>query len=112
MEEQSTTAHLRRLITLTLVAVALTLIVWWCWSISAIKVIALWLGLEGTALLASALTPPVDQMGSDVPRGLKQIPWWFSEGSTLGWPIHYNPVCYYGGLVFLAASIVLSAIMQ
>jgi hypothetical protein len=77
--------------------------------ITDLKVGALFFGLWGTALLASALSPPdsIDEM----PKGiLKKVVWSFSDGRRLAYPIHYNPVFFYGGLVSLAISFVLSSL--
>lgn len=97
-------------IVLTLVAVFLTTAVEWYACISALKAAALFLGLEGTVLLASALSPPLGRK-EEIPRDfLKMLLWPFTEGRHLAYPLEYNPVFFYGGLVFLAASFVLSAI--
>jgi hypothetical protein len=98
-------------IVLSLFALLLTVAVKCYASIVTIKAVALFLGLEGTALLASALSPPHDEIKEDQPRGfLKHFFWWFTEGRNLAWPIRYNPVFFYGGLAFLALSMVLSTI--
>ncbi|MEX2149070.1 MAG: hypothetical protein WD793_02570 [Steroidobacteraceae bacterium] len=93
-----------------MVAIAVTAVAWWC-GVKGVRLATLACGLEGTALLASALSAPVDEMGDEVPRNwLKQVPFWFGEGSSYGWPVRYNPVCYYGGLLLLAVSITMSAV--
>ena len=96
---------------LTLVAGFVAVAVKFVASVATIKAVALFLGLEGTALLASALSPPRDQMKVDRPKGiLKMVLWQFTEGRKLNYPIHYNPVFFYGGLAALALSMVLSTI--
>ena len=95
---------------LTVIAVFLTIAVWSYASISALKAVALFFGLEGTVLLASALSPPHGDM-EEMPKGiLKMLLSSFTDGRHLAYPIRYNPVFFYGGLVFLAVSFVLSAI--
>ena len=95
---------------LTLIAVFLTMAVWYYASISVLKTITLFLGLEGTVFLASALSPPHGDM-EEMPKGfLKMLLWSFTDGRHLAYPTRYNPVFFYGGLVFLAVSFVLSAI--
>ncbi|MBI1990885.1 MAG: hypothetical protein HYS65_14420 [Betaproteobacteria bacterium] len=95
---------------LTLIAVFLTMAVWYYASISVLKAITLFLGLEGTVFLASALSPPHGEM-EEMPKGfLKMLLWSFTDGRDLAYPTRYNPVFFYGGLVFLAVSFVLSAI--
>jgi hypothetical protein len=97
-------------IILSLLAVLLTVVVKWYAGISVLKAVALFFGLEGTLLLASALSPPHGDM-EEMPKGiLKKFLWPFTDGRRLAYPIRYNPVFFYGGLVFLAASFVLSAI--
>lgn len=96
-------------IALTLLAVLLTVAVKWYASIAALKAVALFFGLEGTVLLALALSPPDDM--EEMPNGLlKKFVWSFTEGRHRAYPIHYNPAFFYGGLVFLAVSFVLSSI--
>jgi hypothetical protein len=96
-------------IALTVVAVLIAAGVKWYASITYLKAVALFFGLEGTVLLSSALSPPRDI--DEMPNGLlARIVWSFVEGRRLAYPIHYNPVFYYGGLVFIALSFVLSVL--
>ena len=98
---------------LTLIATLLTLIVKCYWSISTIKIVALFLGLEGTVLLGAALSPPYDEIKVEQPKTfLKKLSWPFTEGKGLAFPIRYNYVYFYVGLLLLATSLVLSAIAQ
>lgn len=79
-------------------------------SIAVLKAVALFFGLEGTVLLASAISPPHGDM-EEMPKGLiNKFLWPFSDGRRLNYPFNYNYVYYYGGLLFLATSFVLSAI--
>jgi hypothetical protein len=97
-------------IVLSVVVVLLTLAVKWWAGIALVKAAALLVGLEGTVLLASAISPPHGDM-EETPRGLlKKLAWPFIEGRRLAYPIRYNAVFFYGGLAFLAISFVLSAI--
>lgn len=97
-------------IVLSAIALSLAIAVKYYWSVTVLKFIALLLGLEGTVLLASALSPPYDQM-SEKPKALhKLIVWSFTEARSLGYPISYNPVFFYGGLLLLAVSMILSVI--
>jgi hypothetical protein len=96
-------------IALSLLAVFITVAVNWYASLAALKTAALFFGLEGTVLLASAISPPDDM--EEMPKNLlKKFMWSFTEGRRLAYPTHYNPVFFYGGLVFLAVSFVLSSI--
>lgn len=93
------------------IALLITIALKWYVGIATIKTVALFLGLEGTALLASALSPPHDDIRVEQPkRFMKRLAWSFTEGRGLAYPIRYNPVFFYGGLLFLAASMVLGAI--
>ena len=96
-------------IALILLAALLTGAIKWYASIAALKAVALFFGLEGTVLLASALSPAGDM--EERPKGLrKKLVWSFTEGRRLNYPINYNPVLFYCGLLFLAVSFVLSSI--
>ena len=98
-------------IALTLVVILVTAAVKFWASVATIKAVVLFLGLEGTVLLASAFSPP--HAGMEVPKQkniLKWAWWWFDEGRGWNYPVHYNPVFFYGGLLLLALSMVLSMI--
>lgn len=96
-------------IALSLLAVFITVAVQCYASLTALKTAALFFGLEGTVLLASALSPPDDM--EEMPKSLlKKFMWPFTEGRRLAYPIYYNPVFFYGGLMCLAFSLVLSSI--
>lgn len=100
----------QKLIALTVVAVLVTVAVAFLACVATIKAVMLFFGLEGTALLASALSPPTDM---EVPKQkgiLKRVSWWFTEGRGWNYPVHYNPVFFYGGLFLLALSMVLSIV--
>lgn len=82
----------------------------WYVGLAVLKAVALFFGLEGTVLLSSAISPPHGDM-EEMPKGIiKKFLWPFTDGRRLNYPFHYNHVFYYGGLVFLAISFVLSAI--
>lgn len=96
------------LIALSLVATLLTSLVKLCAGLTVFKTVGLFLSLEGTVLLAWAIPPP-DGM-EEGPKGLfKRLIWQFKEGRRLNYPMRYNPVCFWLGLLFLAGSFVLSA---
>lgn len=95
---------------LSLLSVLVTLVVKYCASITVLKTAALCCGLEGTVLLASAISPPHGDM-DEMPKGIiKKLIWPFTDGRRLNYPFRYNHVYYYGGLLLLAISFVLSAI--
>ena len=99
------------LITLSLAALIIAAYMQLIIGVAMIKAVALFLGLQGTVFLASALSPPRDDIKLDRPTGLlKRLRWEFSEGRTLNYPIHYNPMFFYGGFLLLALSFVLSEI--
>ena len=96
---------------LTIFAIVLSVAVKFLAGIGIIKAVALFFGLEGTALLASALSPPHDEIKAGRPKGiLKMLFWQFTEGRNLNYPINYNPFFFYGGLLALALSMVLATI--
>ncbi len=98
-------------IALTIVVTVVSVAVKFFVGIGTIKAFALFFGLEGTALLALAFSPDRDEMKVARPKGiLKALLWPFTEGRSLNYPINYNPVFFYGGLVGLAVSMVLSTI--
>jgi len=95
---------------MTVAAVLTTLLVWFLAELSPQAALALFLALEGTALLASAFAPPYDEIRAVMPKGLlHKLYWPFAEGRGLRFPISYNPVFFYGGLLLLASSMVLGA---
>ena len=99
------------LITLSFAALVIAALMHLLVGVVIIKALAIFLGLEGTILLALALSPPRDEMNiARPPRILRGLLWEFKEGSGLNYPIHYNPVFFYGGLLLLAAAFVVSAI--
>jgi hypothetical protein len=70
------------------------------------QVSALFSGLYGTALLASAFSPH----GLVPPQGswLRKIQWFFTpQGAT---PLYYNRPAYYIGLLLLAVSLIINAV--
>lgn len=70
---------------------------------------ALLFGLEGTVLLASAFS--TEQLDHASPKTLfSKLKWYLTRGSEYGVPVCYHPMAYYGGLLFIAISLVLSAI--
>lgn len=100
-------------IILSFVALFTSMVIKYWASISFIMVFALFLGLEGTVLLASALSPPRYDMESPAKKQfLNWLKWWREEGRGYAYPIHYNPVFFYAGLFFLAVSMILFTIAK
>ena len=96
---------------LTVVAILIALATKCIASVGTIEAVVLFLGLEGTALLASAFSAPHNEIKVERPKGiLKALLWSFTEGRSLHYPINYNPVLFYSGLVALALSMMLSTI--
>lgn len=80
-------------------------------GVTAADAFALFLGLEGTVLLSSSISQDEPGAALDRPTNFfRAIMWHFGEGRHLNYPVNYNPVYFYGGLLLLAASFVLSAI--
>ncbi len=68
-------------------------------------------GLEGTLLLALALTPGLDELSAAAPRPIvRRLWWWLSEARTFRTPVTYDPIRLYCGLLLIAASLVLSVL--
>lgn len=98
------------IILISFLSVLITVAVKYFANIAVLKAVALFFGLEGTVLLASAISPPHGDM-EEMPKSLiKRFLWSFTDGRRLAYPIHYHPVYFYGGLLILAISFVLSAI--
>ena len=96
---------------LSFIALFLTIAIKSYANISMINAVALFLGLEGTVLLASALSPPYDEMETTSKKGLiNWLKWWHSEGKGNRYPISYNPLFFYGGLLCLALSMSISSV--
>ena len=71
------------------------------------------MALEGTLLLASALTPALDELSAAAPRPrIRRLWWWLSEARTFRTPITYDPVRLYCGLLLIAGSLVLSVLAK
>jgi hypothetical protein len=69
------------------------------------------MGLEGTLLLASALTPALDELSTAAPRPIaRRLWWWLSEARTFRTPVTYDPLRLYCGLLLIAGSLVLSVL--
>ncbi len=99
------------IIFLSCIALFLTITIKSCVGIPLINTVALFFGLEGTVLLASALSLPRDEIEVPNKKGFMHwLKWWNAEGKNYRYPVSYNPVCFYGGLLFLALSMILSSI--
>jgi len=96
---------------LSVVALFLTVAIKYYAYISFSNAIALFFGLEGTVFLASALSPPHDEIETPSKKGfINWLKWWHSEGRGYRYPISYNPIFFYGGLLCLAISMSISSI--
>lgn len=95
----------RILLLLSVIAFGATTIVWYSKCLSILQTIALLLGLEGTALLASSYSP----VGLVPPQGnlLSKITWYFKpqKGTT----VSFDQRMFYGGLFCLFVSYIISA---
>jgi hypothetical protein len=93
------------LATLIAASITLPLAYWKCIALE--KAVILFCSLGGTILLASAFTP----QGLFPPQGtlLKKISWFFKGQGAV--PVYYNRPIFFGGLVFLAISFILTAII-
>ena len=90
---------------LSIGAIFITSMVWWVKCLALFKGISLYLGLEGTVLIASAYTP----IGLIPPTGnfLQQLRWVLKlQGGT---PVSFNQPMFYGGLLCLFLSYVVAA---
>lgn len=86
-------------------AVLIAALVWWVKSLTLPGGIALFLGLEGTALIASAYTP----VGLTPPNGsfFKQLLWIVKPQK--GTSVSFNQPMFFGGLLCLFLSYVSAA---
>ncbi len=102
---------MRTVIALSFAALAIAVFMKLVFAIATIKAVVLFLGLQGTIFLASALSPPHEEMKLARPKGLlKRLRYEITEGRNLNYPINYNPMYFYGGLLLLALSFVLSEV--
>ena len=87
-------------------AVLITGLVWWAKSLVLFAGVALFLGLEGTALIASAYTP----VGLTPPNGnvFKQLLWIVKPQK--GTSVSFNQPMFFGGLLCLFLSYVSTAL--
>jgi len=92
-------------IILSLIAICITVLLYYYKNLSASGGLLLLLTLEGTVLLASSLTP----VGlTPPPQGLfRKIKWFFSQQH--GIPLGYNQPMLYAGLLLLFLAAIVSA---
>jgi len=86
---------------LAVLSVVITLGVWYFQNKSTLEIFSLFVGLEGTALLASAftpvgLTPPAEQW-------YKQVCWFLKLQK--GVSVQFNQSMFYGGILCLFVSL-------
>jgi hypothetical protein len=93
------------LILLSVFAVALTTVFWYAKCLSHFQTTSLFLGLEGTSLLASSYSP----MGLEPPQGdlWSKIKWFFR--TQKGIHVRFDQRMFYGGLLCLFLSYCFSA---
>jgi hypothetical protein len=93
------------LILLSVFSGALTILVWYLKCLSHLQTGSLFLGLEGTSLLASSYSP----VGLEPPQGnlCSKIKWFFKEQK--GMSMRFDQRMFYGGLFSLFVSYVFSA---
>jgi len=86
---------------LSLLAICITILVYWFKNLSAIGGLSLFLNLEGTVLLASSLTP--DGLLPPPNKFIEKIKWFFSQQNAT--PFKFYPPMLFAGLflMFLAA---------
>jgi hypothetical protein len=102
------------LILLSIVAVLVTALIWWMKSLPFFAGLALLLGLEGTALLASSYTP----VGlAPPPRDLKGYLLWFitnpKDGSDVGikgTSVSFDKPMFFSGILFIFLSYISGAL--
>lgn len=72
------------------------------------KVLGLFFGLYGTFLLAYGFSP----QGQVPPQGniFQRIRWFFTPQSAV--PMHYNRPAYFAGLILLAVSFMIGAVIK
>lgn len=88
------------------IAGSITFFVWFWKSISLAKIAILFFGIEGTVLLASAFTAS----GHVPPQGnlfRRFVGFFKGQGAV---PVSYSKPMFYGGLLFLTLSFIISAI--
>jgi len=87
------------------IAGSVTFIIWFWKSISLAKIAILFSGIEGTVLLASAFTASghVPAQGNLFRRFV-----WFFKGQGAV-PVYFIRPVFYGGLLFLTLSFIISA---
>jgi len=96
----------RILTLLTLLSIVIVIAIWYMFHKEFVILITLFLGLEGTALLASAFTPT----GLVPPNEnlFRQVGWFLKQRG--GVPLKFNQLMFYSGLVCLFLAYVLQAI--
>jgi hypothetical protein len=93
------------LIILSMFSIALTTVVWYQKCLSQLQTASLFLGLEGTSLLASSYSP----VGLSPPQGNLWLKFkWFLKPQK-GITVRFNHLTFYGGLIFLFLSYFFSA---
>ena len=92
------------LLLLTVFSVALTTVLWYAKCLSHLQTTSLFLGLEGTSLLASSYSP----VGLEPPQGnwWSKLKWFFKTQEAI--PVRFDQRMFYGGLFCLFLSYVFS----
>lgn len=97
-------------IVMTIGAAFVTCFMQWWVALSCMKTLALLSGIEGTILLASAISPPFEDMEKPPKGCIRKIIWQFTEGARLNYPMKYNSLYFNLGLLLLTASFIFSAL--
>jgi hypothetical protein len=94
------------LLILSVLSITATAVIWRVQCLSPIRGTALLLGLEGTALLASAYCP----VGLVPPQGSAWARFkWFLTAQK-GTTVSFDPLMFFGGLLCLFLSFIISAL--
>jgi hypothetical protein len=96
---------------LSLVSVMATFCAFLWFNVSGLSLLALFMGLEGTVSLASALSPATAELRAACHhRGARRLAWWMFESWKYRSPVSYNPALFYLGLLLLSTSLFLSSL--
>ena len=96
---------------LSLVSVIATFCAFQWFGVSGLALLALFMGIEGTVALASALSPATDELSAACQyRSLRRLVWWMFESWKFRAPVSYFPTLFYLGLLLLVASLFISSL--
>ena len=107
MQSGSGKSTVLTLIRVTLMATTVTLLVFLAKPTTSAKVVALFFSLEGTILLAYGFSASGQVPAQGTLR--QRISWFFKTQGAV--PLHYNRPLYFGGLLLLGVSFVISTLL-